>query len=279
MTPTAENGHPAAPGDEIEPDHDEGEVGRFEAPSNDFDRNFSTEAEVGPAVRTIAQALARMDKISASAPEGDGLRAFNELYTVITLNVEQWLDEGQFADRKFLRGLDVAFANRYFAALRLWGLGKHDQVPRVWRVLLERRCDSRIAPIQFAVAGVNAHINFDLAPAVVKTCETIKASLGHGYQRNDYQRINEIFAAKYKILRDELTEGPIDMFDEGWRARAIDYASSFVVEQARDEAWESAERIDVYRLGGDTNGVERVLRRLDRHFGFVGRSLLWRGLF
>ncbi len=219
-----------------------------------------------------------MQAINDAAPPGDGLAEFNKLYTVITCTVRDWLDDGQFADARFLDRLDVAFANRYFEALRNWGT-REGEVPRVWRALLERRSDPRVAPIQFAVAGVNAHINYDLAAALVRTCEEIEAPLGHGDQLRDYLLINDIFELKYKILRDEFTDGLVDAIDEGLVARAVDFLNNFVVEKARDEAWESAERIVVRRTGGDQVGELRIMTRLDRHFGLVAWGLLMRGLF
>ena len=45
-------------------------------------------------------------------------------------------------------------------------------MPTAWQPLFERRADPGIEPIQFALAGMNAHINHDLPLAVVATCPT-----------------------------------------------------------------------------------------------------------
>lgn len=227
---------------------------------------------------SVAEAIARMEQITKEAPEKDGLACFNILYTEITVAVATGLENGLFADVQFLDRLDVAFANRYFDALRASRTGT-GEVPKVWEVLLERRGDRSVAPIQFAVAGVNAHINFDLAAALVHTCEEIGAPLGTGSQRADYDEINDIFAERYKVLRDRFTDGLADEFDEGGVARGLDFVSGFVVERARDEAWESAERIVLRRQQGDEEGVRLIMARLDRHFGLVAHGLLLRGLF
>ena len=39
--------------------------------------------------------------------------------------------------------------------------------------MLANRSETHIAPMQFALAGMNAHINHDLPMAVVKTCEDL----------------------------------------------------------------------------------------------------------
>lgn len=280
MTTTADDGIPIPPDDEtgFSVAFDEGS-GPPDLIAPDLSKRFTTGPEVIEGrVGSIKDAINRMEAITEAAPVGDGLREFNKLYTVITCTVADWLDEGQFRERRFLDRLDVAFANRYFDALRAWGTGK-GEVPRVWKALLERRTDPKVNPIQFAVAGVNAHINFDLAPALVDTCQEIEAPLGYGHQFRDYRLINDIFELKYKILRDEFTDGLADAIDEGFVARGLDFVNNFVVEKARDEAWESAERIVVRRTGNDTIGELRIMNRLDRHFGLVAWTLLMRGLF
>lgn len=240
---------------------------------------MSSTAEVAPPVTSVAEAIDRMEAITSEAPEHDGLARFNVLYTDITTTVATGLGDGTFLDVEFLDRLDVVFANRYFDALRKWGTDRRDEVPRVWRVLLERRDDPRVNEIQFVVAGVNAHINFDLAASLDQTCAEIGAPLGHGDQRVDYDEINDIFDARYKLLRDEFTVGLVDEIDEGRVARALDFVSNFVVTSARDEAWESAERIVVRRQNRDDEGIARLMNRLDRTFGVVARGLLMRGLF
>lgn len=66
-----------------------------------------------------------------------------------------------FEDPAFLATLDVVFANLYFAALAA-ALDDVDAAPAAWRPLLLQRHDAGIARIQFALAGMSAHINRDL---------------------------------------------------------------------------------------------------------------------
>ena len=65
--------------------------------------------------------------------------------------------------------LDVVFAYRDFAAVDSLS-GPPSAVPVAWRPLLAARAVVGIEPIQFALAGMNAHINVDLPMAVVATC-------------------------------------------------------------------------------------------------------------
>ncbi len=242
------------------------------------DRVTSGAETVEAAVNDIDEAIERMKAIGAAAPPNDGLAEFNKLYTVITEAVRDGLRARDFALADFLHGLDVAFANRYFDALRAWGTGE-GRVPKVWKAVLERRSDPRIAPIQFAVAGVNAHINYDLAPALVQACVSIEATLGADNQLEDYLLINEIFATRYKGFRDDFLDGWADRFDEGCVAKVADYFNNFVVVKARDLAWENAHLLDDRRRNQDQRGQDRIERELDDRYGFVAWTLMIRGFF
>ncbi len=63
--------------------------------------------------------------------------------------------------------LDVIFAGLYFLAV-VDSLGSQS-VPSAWSALFEARYRTGIDRIQFALAGMNAHINHDLALALLAT--------------------------------------------------------------------------------------------------------------
>ena len=98
----------------------------------------------------------------------DGVACFTRLYLEVTKAVQTELANTTFADPRFLEVLDVAFANLFFDAVRA-----HEQspreAPRAWAPLFECRSTRGIAPLQFALAGMNAHINRDLPVALVTT--------------------------------------------------------------------------------------------------------------
>ncbi len=122
-----------------------------------------------PAAARIADVVERMQALDAVLPRGDGIACFNRLYLAVTEAVSEAARPGAFADAPFVRWLDVVFANLYLAALsnHVRGCGR---VPRAWKALFEARAREDILPIQFALAGMNAHINRDLPVALVSTC-------------------------------------------------------------------------------------------------------------
>ena len=118
----------------------------------------------------LAEVIARMEEIEAGLPPRDGVRAFNELYLAVTRAVAAELGDHDFDDPSFLARLDSVFADLYFRAFAAAGGGRHRMHGNP---LFDARAEPQIASIQFALAGMNAHINYDLSVALVETCEEL----------------------------------------------------------------------------------------------------------
>ena len=119
--------------------------------------------------QSIADVIQTMQTIGDTCIDGDGLKWFNWLYLQVTQSVETRVASGGFNDPAWLAELDVQFARLYFGALES---ALQDQSgPGCWQVLFERRNQAAVARIQFALAGINAHINHDLPQAIVATCQ------------------------------------------------------------------------------------------------------------
>src|SRR5690242_9055221 len=115
---------------------------------------------------TIDDVVALLQAIADALPAGDGVAWFAKLYREVTRSVGTALVPGTFRDPAFVLQLDLAFAGLFFDALR-GSLASPPSVPKAWDPLFEARESRRIAPIQFAFAGMNAHINRDLPIALV----------------------------------------------------------------------------------------------------------------
>jgi hypothetical protein len=81
----------------------------------------------------------------------------NRLSLRVTRGVRQAVAGPAFRDTRFMSELDVVFAKLYFAAI---AEGEIDvsRAPSAWRPLLRCRTQRGIARLQFALAGMNAHI-------------------------------------------------------------------------------------------------------------------------
>lgn len=222
---------------------------------------------------TVAQVLAGLAAVQQIADrmalpyQADGVACFNRLYTQITQAVADRIDAQGFADGKFVEQLDVAFAHRYFAALSAGPVAPH-----CWSLLLQRRARPEISEIHFAAAGVNAHVNFDLALALVSACHQNQLELGAENQRESYQQVNEIFAEKMESLMKEFETPHERRIDRGILAQAADRVGDLTVTLTRDVAWKHAEHL--WSLSGDEPAT--YASELDRFTSLASRVLLTR---
>ena len=219
----------------------------------------------------VDEVAERMRSIEKALPRGDGVRAFTSLYRAVTEDVDRSVRPDTFADAPFARWLDVVFANLYFRALRAHVLGPK-RPPRAWAPLFEARARRGVAPIQFALAGMNAHINRDLPLALVTTCAARKVTpMRGGPQHADFRRIDGVLAETESRVKTEFATGLV-----GWADEALgeldDVLAMWNVRKARAAAWTNAETLWALRDLPLTAG--RFALTLDRTVGFAGRGLL-----
>ena len=157
-------------------------------------------------VTSIAEAISCMEAIEAALPVGDGIACFNRMYLDVTRQVNSQLGQGFFADPAFMTQLDVDFANLYFAAAG--AASDPAAVPLAWRPLAEQRAAAGIEPVQFALAGMNAHINHDLPLAVVSTCTALATVPEAGAHLADYQKVDRLLDAAEQSVRQSFESAP-----------------------------------------------------------------------
>ncbi|MGO9296645.1 MAG: DUF5995 family protein [Streptosporangiaceae bacterium] len=184
-------------------------------------------------VVTIAEVIARMEAIGASVSAADGLACFNRMYLDVTRQVDSRLGQGFFADPAFMTSLDVAFARLYFGAVNAAG---SPAVPLAWRPLVEQRANPGIEPVQFALAGMNAHINHDLPLAVVSTCTALATSPDAGAHFADYQKVDQLLDAAEQSVRQSFESAPELAVDHHLSA-VSNLIANWTINSARDLAW------------------------------------------
>jgi Family of unknown function (DUF5995) len=206
----------------------------------------------------------------------DGLACFDFLYIKITENVlrcvdatELDADDPHFNDREFMAVFDVAFADRFLNGI---GMGERQTwQPKSWKVLLDRREDPNISPLVFAVAGVNAHVNFDLPFAVVTACMEMGRELDSGTNHDDYQMINQIFAEHMRQLRTHFEGRFLKGFDKARVSRVENRIGDYIVKKARDRAWKTA--LELWPLRHDEVRMTEIAQSRDRKVADVTRIL------
>jgi hypothetical protein len=220
-------------------------------------------------VTTVAEAIARMEAIGAGLPASDGLACFNRMYLAVTQAVGADLGQGFFADPAFMTRLDVTFANLYFAAAQ--ATGTPAAVPVAWRPLAELRGAAGIEPIQFALAGMNAHINHDLPVAVVSTCTELGSAPADGAHFADFQKVDALLDAAEEGIRRSFESAPELALDR--HLQAVDkLAACWAINSARDLAWHNATVL--WALRGDPVACGLFLDGLAEATALASRLLL-----
>jgi hypothetical protein len=236
----------------------------------------------GPAsqCRSIDDVIAKMESVgerfeTEHGPH-DGVLCFNRLYLEVTMAVKRAVkDAGYFSNPELISRLDVIFAQLYFDAVdaldrakrhRAWG----------WRVLFEARDRPDVFPIQFAAAGMNAHINHDLPIALLELWRSGSGRPArNGAAYADYLRINEILAEVEHAAKRELEPSllhTIEELDHEHLGRLDDKLALWAVDEARANAWDTAARL------WDVRGLPLVRRAwlslVGAGVGALGKILL-----
>jgi hypothetical protein len=219
---------------------------------------------------SIAGVLELIEKIDTTCIPGDGLRWFNSLYAEVTQAIETRVAGAGFSDPTWISELDAQFAKLYFNALYAGLTGA--PCPGSWQALFACRADTRIARIQFALAGVNAHINHDLPEALVATCgATATPPLHVSIQYRDYTAVNMtldgIIETAKKALYVRLLGDPLPVV-----SHLEDTIAAWSMSAARESAWNNAEIL--WHLQSTPVLASSFLDNLDGLTTVAGKALL-----
>jgi hypothetical protein len=223
----------------------------------------------GTAPGSIADVIAVMQKIDELLPSNDGLKWFNRLYLMVTQQVDTQPPAGGWKDAQWLTRLDVVFAGLYFAAVAGF-LTRSANTPSSWNALFEARFNAGVDRIQFALAGMNAHINHDLALALLQTDDELQLTPGlNSPEHDDYESVNGLLESVLPTALQVLATGIVGELaqDTGKIGR---FLAIWNVRVARDLAWDFADHLR------GLNGLSRTLAMTaqDQLTGVIGRSLL-----
>ncbi|WP_405739323.1 DUF5995 family protein [Streptomyces sp. NBC_00028] len=207
----------------------------------------------------------RMRALDEALPERDGLAVFNRVYLAVTEAVDRGIDGGRFADARTAITLDVRFAERYLRAVD--AVTRDRRPPACWRPLFQFRRHPGVRPLQFALAGINAHIGHDLALAVVDTCRTLGCEPVD--VEDEFDRVGDLLVSLEERIREDLMPGP-DLLQIADPLTHL--LGAWSLERARDATWTAARAL--WALRGLPDVAAEFTERLDTAVGFAGRMLL-----
>jgi len=217
----------------------------------------------------IDDVLRKMHEIDELLADDDGLKWFNRLYTMVTEEVDVDPPAGGWKDAAWLLRLDVVFAGFYFRAIAAY-LDGSGNTASSWNALMSVRYEAGIDRIQFALAGMNAHINHDLALALLETDREMKLVPAAGSpQHIDYLAVNELLNRVMPSALEMLAVGILGLAaqETGKVGRVLAFCN---ICQARDLAWDFADHLR--GLDGVARGV--ALAAQDHLTGAAGRTIL-----
>jgi hypothetical protein len=220
--------------------------------------------------QSVADVVQIMQAIETNCADGDGLKWFNWLYLEVTQAVEARVSAGEFGDPAWMAALDVRFARFYFDAIQTSLTGQ--ATPGCWQTLFDQRNQPMIARIQFAMAGMNAHINHDLPQAIVAICQAAGVAPAHGSTHyNDYTALNatldSLIDAAKQTLRVRLPGDalpPVSQLD--------DTLAAWSMSAAREAAWNNSELL--WHLADAPPIASAFLNTLDGLTAVAGKTLL-----
>jgi len=218
---------------------------------------------------TIDDVLKRMESIDQLLPDGDGLKWFNRLYMMVTREVDLRPPAGGWKDADWLLLLDVVFAGLYFNAVAGF-LSGASTVPSSWKAMLTARSTAGIDRIQFALAGMNAHINHDLSLALLATDQKMNLEPADGSpQHVDYEAVNDLLNTVIPSALQMLAAGVLGGLaqDTGKVGRILAF---WDICRARDLAWDFADHL----RGLDDGARQVALGAQDQMTGALGRAIL-----
>ena len=221
------------------------------------------------APRTVEEVVARLREIDEALPPADGVAVFNRVYLTVTERIAAILAEAGsplFRDAETMAELDVRFAALWLAAYDADATG--DDVAPAWRPLFEARAGRRV-PVQYAIAGMNSHIEHDLPVAVVDTCRA-RALEPDDVQR-DYETVNDVLAQVESAIRRSFLDEVGRAVDDHL-GPAVHLVTAWNIDKARDLSWVTVET--AWALRHTTFLRDRFLDSVAHTVGLASRALL-----
>ena len=162
-----------------------------------------------PAVDRHQALIDRMEGQSREwEQKGDRRCIFLRCYSLMSGNVLAAVRAQRFADSDWVANLMHHFAGYYFEPLARYEAGE-TPVPTVWQRAHDAARGEEATAAQHLLAGVNAHINYDLPLAIYDLLEPEWADLspaGRGERRDDHDLINVIIADTVDRVQDQVVE-------------------------------------------------------------------------
>lgn len=220
---------------------------------------------------TVDDVITRMREIDEELSTEDGVGVFNRMYLTVTERIAAIIarpgaEPTRFGDAPTMAELDVRFANLWLTAFDADAAGR--AVPPAWQPLFEARAGGCL-PVQYAVAGMNSHIEHDLPIAVVDTCRA--HGLEPGDVHADYEAVNDVLSQVEAPVRRSFLDAVGREVDHRL-GPVVHLLSTWNIDMARDLSWITVETLWALRQTSFLR--DRFLDSLGHTVGMTSRALL-----
>ncbi|MFC4425217.1 DUF5995 family protein [Deinococcus navajonensis] len=224
----------------------------------------------------VEEALNRLRQLEARYSAQEDARAiFTGAYVVITAAMQEALNAGRFLDGAWVERYLTAFARLYLEAAHQYetdlelGTGA---APAAWQIAFETCRHFNVSPLVHLLLGINAHVNRDLAVALVQA--GISERLHERYE--DHTRVNDVLSEAVNALQARVTsstpslarlDGVMGHWDEQVACRTVAWA--------RELAWSQAVRLTRVHGALYDQHLERMERRAYQYALIIrGRAVM-----
>ena len=204
--------------------------------------------------RTVADVVAAMDDRleRLDSPAGAGRAAqrdFLATYRRTTLAVGRAVEDARFEDPDWVERWDVVFADLYLEALDadLTGTGT---VSRPWRLAFD--VPDGLPALRNVLAGINAHVNYDLPQALLAVIDDADFEDPHllARRRRDHERIDAVLAGRVAAEDAELASTSGRTLLDRVLVPANRAASKRFLREARRKVWHNTAELQRARVAG-----------------------------
>lgn len=228
---------------------------------------------IPPPFRTTADVFTGLTALEQYfLTKGDRRGVFLTAYLTITSAVQERCAARGFTDNEWVQRYLIAFGSLYRDALAAdlsADVSGAARVPKAWSIAFDAARAQRGWVIQHLLLGVNAHINHDLALALIE--------VGIGPDRkvrySDHTAVNDVLERATPSLKANVAAlwAPVLTRLDSAAGRLDDDATQFSIPKARDHAWAMAVAIDATK---GSAGEALVRTALDEQAAVIARLVL-----
>lgn len=177
----------------------------------------------------------------------DDKALFLRCYLMMTDNVLKAINQQEFNDPAWVNAVLEHFADYYFVALQAYE-NDPNSAPKVWQLAHKAAGDPKITPLQKMLAGINAHVNYDL---VLNMADLLKPEWNNQTEQQrasryaDHCKINAVIGHTVDAVQDQILDPvmPIIGIIDKLLGPVDEMLLSHLIAHWRDTVWHNVGRL------------------------------------